>query len=61
MENIVKQKRKFFSRAQIEEEYKGWISDLRFSRTRDTNIFILTKIYWLKKAFIAQVVEERGI
>jgi hypothetical protein len=60
MENIVKQKTKNVSRAQI-EEYKGWISDLRFSRTRDTNIFILTKIYWLNKAFISQVVDERGI
>jgi hypothetical protein len=57
----MKKKRKRVSKEQIEEYYKGWIFDLGFSRTKDTNIFGLKKIYWINKAFITQVVEERGL
>jgi hypothetical protein len=34
--------------------------DTGFSGSRDTKVFNLIELYWLNKAFIAQVVEERG-
>jgi hypothetical protein len=54
LENFVKKKRKRMTKEQSEEEYKGWISDSRFSRTRDTRIFRITKLYWLNISFISQ-------
>lgn len=48
------------STEQVEAEFEGWIPDPGYSRTRDTKIFKLTKLYQLNKAFIAEIVEEKG-
>jgi hypothetical protein len=36
------------------------VSNTRFFISRDTRIFNLIKLYWLRKAFVSHVVEEKG-
>jgi len=60
MGDIVKRKRQQVTKKELEVEFKQWFHDSDFSRTWDTEIFWLIELYWMNKAFIAQVVEEKA-
>lgn len=60
MEHAIKRKRWKLPKEQLEAEFKEWVPDSSYSRTRDTKIFKLIELYWLNKAFITQVVEEKS-
>jgi hypothetical protein len=36
------------------------VEDPEFSRTRDAKLYKTTKLFWVIKALIAQVIEEMG-
>jgi hypothetical protein len=50
MEDTIREKRKKLSNEQIQEEFEEWFQNLRFSRTRVTEMYLMTK------ALIAQVI-----
>jgi hypothetical protein len=60
MKQTICQKRRKLTKLQLETEFMHWVPDIRYSRSRESKTFKLIELYWLNKAFIAQVVDERG-
>ena len=45
---------------QIDEKYVNWVLDTCFFISKDSKYMKLVELYWLKKSFISQVIEEKG-
>jgi hypothetical protein len=53
MEKKVKRKRRGTPNEELKEEYVNWIPDTGFSRSRDSKVLRMIKLYWTNKSFIA--------
>ena len=45
--------------SQLLEEIEHWVTDLGYSRTKETKYFKIVEIYWMVKAKIAQSMEKK--
>jgi hypothetical protein len=59
MEHIIHKEIREISKLQLEDEFMDSVLDPCFSRSRNTKVFKLIELYWLNKAFVAQVIEGK--
>lgn len=61
IENWVRKKRQQSTVEEMAAELMSWIPDPGVSRSREIKYLKMIALYWINKAFIADVVEETGM